>query len=1231
MMTRWDRDEGGLMMTREWQADEAGRERVEEFSHDVFLSHSSRDKAVVRELAQRLKGDGVRVWFDEWEIGVGQSIPVRINEGLQGSRVLVLVMSQHAFGSEWATLETQSLLFQDPLNRQRRFFPLRLDDTPAPLSLAHFAYADWRGEKREDAYRQLLGAHRAAFRATLAFASESSTQVKLQAKQVSLQYPGPALSVAWSRDGRRMLSGSDDKTLRLWDLSTGECLRVFERHESFVSVVAWSPDGKLALTNDHESMRLWDVENGRLVGLFNSIQMFDFPVCFTWRHDGYRAVSGTALGHLVVWQINPPLPMASLSGHGGSVICVAWSPDGGFVLSGANDCTLRLWDVSGERCLRIFEGHSKAVRCVAWSADCRLAISGADDFTLRLWDVDRGYCVREFVGHSSSVQTVAWSPDGLFLLSGTDDGTVRLWEVRTGRCLNDFRGASSHIRSVVWSANGEFGITAAINGLIQWWDLREFVSSEAIAKRQSESSNPNTKSANPPTLTEDDQLQYTNSKVLLVGDSSAGKTGLSNRLVHKQWLETPGSTVGAWSTQWAVESPNKVDRESWIDRNALPVASTDGVHREIWLWDFGGQADQRLIHQLYMENTALAVLVFDGGKPHLFESLGQWDRDLCKASSTPFQKLLVAGRTDASVVRVDREQLLKFARQRGFRTPILETSAKTGAGCEELRQAIYDAIPWDTLTTRTTLVIFKRLKDEIVALKDEGRVLMRFKELREALTLRLLIVAFRSAKGRLGSTNGTIATEDAKGNETAEDVLAGESNLWERPFAERKATFSDEQLSAVLTLLEGPGVVWELGFGSWVLLQPERINACAQAVIQTMSNDPHGLGCIAEEQVLNGPLKYSDDVPQLDWDEERIVRMAMHGALIDRNLCWREQDASRKTLLVFPSYYRRNRPDPVSFPAVFVSYQFSGFLDDIYATLVVRLHHTDAFERDELWNYAADFKTQTGQQLGVKMTRLSEGAGELDVYFDPAIPTDLKLLFAKFVHEHLKTKVKDIDEIKRLRHYVCPHCHTPVENRSVAMKKLAEGKKTIVCVNCEKRVPLWDELEDRFASDDLREAVRREEQFIEFAKDNESKERLLVGEVISTVALAGQICREISVSDHGIDMEIEFKNDNGDATGKKVLLQLKSGDSHLKHRHRDDVDVFAIKEPRHVEYWMAQAHPVLLVVRNSKGLIRWMEISSHLREVTENGKKTVTQIAFTGERFDVMSVRRWRDRVLTGE
>ena len=146
--------------------------------------------------------------------------------------------------------------------------------------------------------------------------------------------------------------------------------------------------------------------------------------------------------------------------------------------------------------------------------------------------------------------------------------------------------------------------------------------------------------------------------------------------------------------------------------------------------------------------------------------------------------------------------------------------------------------------------------------------------------------------------------------------------------------------------------------------------------------------------------------------------------------------------------------------------------------------------------------------------------------------------------------------------------------------------------------------------------------------DNESKERALVGEVISTVALAGQLSREFSVSDKGLDMEIEFNDDAGDATGQRLYLQLKSGDSHLTIRKRDGAEVFQIKDQRHVSYWMNQAFPVLLVVRNSAGEVRWMEVRDWLREATDNGKKKVTQIVFEGERFDVMSIRRWRDRLL---
>ncbi len=128
------------------------------FKYDVFLSHSANDKDVVREIANRLKSDGVRVWFDEWEIHPGDSIPAKIEDGLEHSRVLVLCLSAKALAADWPQLESHTFRFKDPLNHDRRFIPLRLDDAPTTKPLAQFSYIDWRTDAREQEYPKLLEA-----------------------------------------------------------------------------------------------------------------------------------------------------------------------------------------------------------------------------------------------------------------------------------------------------------------------------------------------------------------------------------------------------------------------------------------------------------------------------------------------------------------------------------------------------------------------------------------------------------------------------------------------------------------------------------------------------------------------------------------------------------------------------------------------------------------------------------------------------------------------------------------------------------------------------------------------------------------------------------------------------------------------------------------------------------------------------------------------------------------
>ena len=1089
----------------------------------------------------------------------GDSIPAKIEDGLEHSRELVFCMSVNAFGSDWAQLEAGTFRFRDPLNRERRFLPLRLDDAPVKGSLAHFLYINWLPANREQEYAILLEACRPPAKPMQG--DTEATRRHVAEKVIQLDYKEASISTyAFSPDGKRALTG-DHCDVRLWNVETGRCLRTMQGHASYIHRVVLSADQRLALSASGDStVRLWDLETGRCLRVLEDKMSFVYSV--VWSANQRRAISGSADYKMRLWDLETGCCLRLFEGHTMVVFDVAWSVDETRVLSAGGDNTLRLWDVETGRCLRVLEGHTKSVLGLAWSADQRHVLSSSWDKTVRLWDIENGRCLRVLEGQTDNVGSLAWNFDASHALSGGYGSTVRLWNVDTGRCLRVLEGHTGEVNGLAWSADGRRALSGDKNGGIRVWELSKFVTKARAPKVPV-----------PTVPLAPEQVQYTNAKVLLVGESGAGKTGLSKRLASNVW-EPSDSTVGAWATQWK-----------------LPVASDGGVEREIWLWDFGGQADQRLIHQLYMDETALAVLVFDGQKEDLFETLGQWDRDLIRASRKKFAKLLVAGRVDAGGLRASRSEVEKFAAERKFRG-FLETSAKRNLGCEELQQAILAAINWDEIPCRTTEVLFKRLKEEIIRLKDEGRVLMRFNELNETLQLR----------------------------------LSGEFKR-----------FADEELRAVLTLLAGPGVVWELAFGSWVLLQPERINAYAQAVIRTLQTDDKQRGCLMEERVLKGDLAYESSMPRLAGDEERFVLLAMHQTLVERGLCLR-QPTAKGNLLIFPSYYRRERPEQVNFPAVLVNYRFTGFLDEIYATLVVRLHHTEPFQQDQLWRYAADFKTNTGKQLGVKLTRRAPGVGELEVYFDLTVSVEEKIIFSKYVHEHLLQHARDVE---RLRHYVCPKCGTLVGNREVAMKRLndwlrgrftfvkaREETPSIICVGCEQRVPLWDEMEQCFASPEIQQRVRdlQEESAIELS--NQSKERALVGEVISTVALADQIAREFNVSDQGIDMEIEFTDDNHDATGAKLYLQLKSGDSYLRECKGDGVEIFTIKEERHAHYWMAQAFPVLLVIRNSDGEVRWMEVRDWLQRESDNGKKLVKQIVFEGERFDVMSVRRWREKVL---
>ncbi len=287
-------------------------------------------------------------------------------------------------------------------------------------------------------------------------------------------HTGEVYSVAYSPDGTKIASASDDGTILIWDVKTGDRIRTLRGHTDGVESVAYSPDGtRLVSGGDDNTVRIWNADTGAFLHMLSANDVNSVA----YSRNGSRIVSGSDNGTIRIWNAATGDRIRTLQGTS-DVESVAYSPDGTRLVSGSGNA-VRIWNTDTYTLLRTLQGHTDDVYSVTYSPDGKKIASGGgsdddnDNGTIIIWDANTGSRIRTLQGHTDEVKSVAYSPDRTRLVSGGADNTVRIWDADTGAHLRTLQGHTDDVYSVAYSPDGRNVASGSVDRAVRIWNVSD--------------------------------------------------------------------------------------------------------------------------------------------------------------------------------------------------------------------------------------------------------------------------------------------------------------------------------------------------------------------------------------------------------------------------------------------------------------------------------------------------------------------------------------------------------------------------------------------------------------------------------------------------------------------------------------------------------------------------------------------------------------------------------------
>jgi small GTP-binding protein len=688
--------------------------------------------------------------------------------------------------------------------------------------------------------------------------------------QVLRGHIGRINRIAWSPDGRYLASPSEDETIRIWDIERGKCAATLKEHSNELRCITWSPDGFHIASAEfsNPAIWIWDINTVRIVRKIQGQTKHSHSII--WSSDGQKIASGSEDNIIWIWNSKTGELIRKLEGHSSAIQGIAWSPNERYLVSASVDQTVRVWDIETGTQVMHHAGHKNEVMNSHWSPDGRLIASSSFDKTISIWDVNNDHQISTLEGHADEVVYVCFSNDGQILASKSIDNTVRIWRADTWETILSlpevFNGDKWHSGIAFHPYRSVLATLGQRGQCIRIWNLNY----DTLLRGK-----PATKS-----------IRYTTAKLVLVGDSGVGKTGLGWRLAHNEFKEH-SSTHG---------------QQFWVVPE-LKKTRVDGTECEAVLWDLAGQHIYRSIHSIFLDDVDASLVLFDPtNRQEPLKGAQFWLEQLKGKKQLP-PSVLVGARLDRGAPVLSQQELDQFCQKYGISGGYVGTSAKSGEGLHTLLETLKAQIPWDQMTTTVTTVTFKRIKEFVLSLKerpDREGVLVRPNELRKQLQA-----------------------------------------------IDKDWQFTETEMMTAVGHLANHGYVTILKSSSGeehILLVPELLASVASSIFLHADKHPRELGAINETELLRG--KYSiDEFKGLEKKEQQVLLDATVVRFLEHSICFRESYGS-DNLLIFPSLIKQKRPlkDDIS-STDDISYVVRGRVENLYAMLVVLLGYTPSFNR----------------------------------------------------------------------------------------------------------------------------------------------------------------------------------------------------------------------------------------------------------------------------------------------